>query len=234
MYKNLSCCQNFFSEFYEFRYKHTYLNSTLSSLVKLETSKYIDNTSLATEFILEFSSEFESVFFAGLTDISHLIFSWHLVEEDASCLGEKWYWPKKDISNICCSSWNNDIILSLVIWIFCKILCSILDSSDIFESNALYKMIHCFNFFANTIQKSDIQFWNSNLEWNTRKSSTRTDIKKTRIWILGKLDYLLDDTHSIEWIDKVLFYDTLCITNCREIGMWVVFYKKREKLFKLN
>ena len=94
---------------------------------------------------------------------------------------------QNSISVIRSSSRYYDIILSLVIRIFCEILCTILDSLDPSETEILYKMIHSIHLFSYTIEKCDVEFWYHNLEWNTRKSSTRANIQKTSWSIFGEL-----------------------------------------------
>jgi hypothetical protein len=100
----------------------------------LRPSKYIDDTILSCERILEFPGELESIFFAGLSDIASLVLAWHLVEDDPSIASQKWSRIKQYIRDVRGRSRYYDIVLSLVIWALREVLGSILDRSDMVES----------------------------------------------------------------------------------------------------
>lgn len=62
-------------------------------------------------------------------------------------------------------------------WIFSEYLGSFLNRYYIIESELRNKVIHCFHFFPYRIKQCDMNIRHDNLQRNTRKSPTRTNIE---------------------------------------------------------
>lgn len=143
----------------------------------LSPYKSIEDTILASELISEFSFEYESEFFWDFSYLFLFIFWWHLVEDEASLWREKRFCPSKNLCHICCCSWYYEVILSCVVWIFCEDFCTLLNCSNICESELSYEVIHGFDFFPYWVKERHLEFWHDEFEGNSRKSSSRSDVQ---------------------------------------------------------
>ncbi len=200
----------------------------------LSPYKSIEDTFLASELISEFSFEYESEFFWDFSYFFLFIFWWHLIEDEMPCLREKRFCPSKYLCHICSCSWYYEVILSCVVWIFCEDFCTLLNCSNIRESEFCNKMIHGFNFFAYWVKECYLEFWHDEFERNSWKTSSRSDVEESYVIGLMTSNILRKYTYSIKTIYKVLLYNTICITDRREIGVTIIGHKKLEELLELN
>ena len=158
---------------------------------KLCTLKYIENSWLSSELVLEFSSEPEPILLTGLSDITTLIFPGHLVEDDASGLCEEWSRPEEDIRDIGGRARDDDIIFALVIWMFREVLSPILDRMDTGEPETFDEVIHRLDLLSYTIEECHLEIRQGDLEWNPWESSSRTDIKELDWFLVFGLRFLV-------------------------------------------
>jgi hypothetical protein len=75
-----------------------------------------------------------------------------------------------------------------------------------------------------------VEIGHDELEWDTRESSSRTDIEEFLVFSL-EISYHI---RSIERINKMLENNPLTISDSREIGMSIVLDEEREKLLELS
>ena len=64
-------------------------------------------------------------------------------------------------------------------WTLPEILRSILDRSDMVESEILDEVIHGLDLFADTIEECDIELWHDQFEGDPWESATRSDIEES-------------------------------------------------------
>lgn len=171
---------------------------------------------------------------------------------------EEWLCPCKYLCHISCRSWHDEIILSGMCSILGEDLCAFLDCRDVLKSKFRDKMIHGFYFFPDTIEECDLELWHDEFERNSWESSSWSDIQEPHSPVIASLrsnpiimrnsfllswitsffamtgTSLIDNTHPIEWVHKVLLHNLICVTNGREIGVTIVRHKKFEELLELS
>jgi hypothetical protein len=133
-----------------------------------------------------------------------------------------------------------------MVWDFGQQLCALLNGCDLGESEFCDEVIHGFDFFPYRIKQSNLKLWHNELERNSWKSSSRTDVEESDgMWFLVLGSWFLafytmysvlctKYSDSIETIHKVLLHNPLLITYGREIGVTIVCDKKFEKTFELS
>ncbi len=148
---------------------------------RLFSCENIDDSRLSSEFICEFSFEHESELFHHFFSIFFLLITRHLVENYPPLWSKKWECPTENIRDVRCCPRDNEVILSCVFWILSQNLCSFLERFDIRKTKFSSKVTHSFYLFSNTIEECDMEFWHDYFKRNPWESSSRTDIKETKL-----------------------------------------------------
>ena len=191
--------------------------------------KYQYHSFFLSKLIFELSFKYESEFFEYFLPIFFLFIRRHLIEYYFPIWLEEGFCPDENISDISCRTWYHKVIFFTMICVFGEYFCAFLNSSNILESKLCNKMIHCFYFFPNWVKKCHLKFWQHDLKWNTRKSSSWSNIKKSD-WVISS--WLHDNTCSIEGIDKMFFDNSLRIADRWKICMRIISTEKSEESFK--